>query len=235
MTSNILIFIILVILLGYIIFLHIQLTRKNIFIETTVRRLSEIESNWSAEEMMKFLREIRRNKQYSSFFSDKLFDEKPMKFLLSEERNSRIFIHYTRMKEDAENILKTGFIFADSFYKTAQPVTSDRLDILIKHNTRKSFGDYLIVLSISDKLFHHYASILDKENLKEYSVENLLTETPPFINDNGDLTYQLSKRFVKGYINHQTGEIVANPEFNPANDSPAFENNINIIKSGQIK
>lgn len=233
MIFNILIFIVIIILLGYIVFLHIQLTRKNIFIESTIRRLSEIESNWSAEEMMKFLREIRKNKQYSSFFTDRLFDEKPMKFLLADEGNSRIFIHYTRMKEDAENILKTGFMFADSFYKTAQPVTNDRLDILIKHNTRKSFGDYLIVISISDKLFHHYASILDREGLKDFSVENLLTESPPFINDNGDLTYKLSNRFVKGYINHQTGEIVANPHFNPASDSPAFEDNITNLRSGK--
>jgi hypothetical protein len=234
MTTQILVVSFIVALLGYIIFLHIKLAKKNIFIESTVKRLSGIENSWSAEEMMRFLREIRKVSHYSSFFTDKLFEEKPMGFLLENLNNSRIYVHYTKDEIDARNIIKEGFRFADSFYKTALPVSDDRLDLLIKHNGRKSFGNYLVILCFSDQIFEYYAAELDREGLKEYSVENVLTETPPSRNENADVIYQLSNRFVKGYINHQTGEITINPDFNPAYNSQLFENNLDRLK-GKIK
>jgi len=229
MITEILIFIFIALLLGYIVFLHIQLAKKNIFIESTVNRLSGIEKNWSAEEMMRFLHEIRKISHYSSFFTDKLFEDKPLGFLLENHKNSKIYIHYTKEEGDAINILKEGFMFADSFYKTALPVSDDRLDLLIKHNGRKSFGDYTIILCMADRIFNHYSAELDKLGQKGYSVENVLTETPAFRNENADMVYCLSNRFVKGYINHQTGEVRPNPEFNPLYDSPAFAKNLEIL------
>jgi hypothetical protein len=62
-------------------------------------------------------------------------------------------------------------------------------------------------------------------------VENILTERVPLKNENDDLIYQLSNRFVKGYINHQTGEIIRNPDYNPSYDTSAFINNLDILKS----
>ena len=94
--------VVIVLLLGYIIYLNIKLAKKTLFIESTVRRLSGIEKNWSTDEMMKFLQEIRKISHYSSFFTDKLFDEQPLGFLLEDEMNSKIFIHYTREEEGHE-------------------------------------------------------------------------------------------------------------------------------------
>lgn len=230
-TTEVLILILIVLLLGYIVFLHIQLAKKNILIESTVKRLSGIEKSWSAEEMMRFLHEIRKISHYSSFFTDKLFEDKPLGFLLENQKNSRIYIHYTKEESDARNIVKEGFMFADSFYKTALPVYDDKLDLLIKHNGRKSFGDYLIILCFADRIFDHYSAELDKYDLKGYSVENILTETPPFKNENADIIYRLSSRYVKGYINHQTGEIIPNPEFNPLYDSSTFEKNLELLRN----
>jgi hypothetical protein len=231
MTTEILIGIIIVMLLGYIIFLHLQLAKRNIFIESTVKRLSGIEKSWSAEEMMKFLHEMRKVGHYSSFYTGKLFEEKPLRFLLENQKESKIYIHYTKEESDAWNILKEGFLFADSFYKTALPVSEDRLDLLIKHNGRKSFGDYLIIICLADRIFEHYSAELDRYGLKGYSVENVLTETPPFINDNADIVYRLSNKFVKGFINHQTGKILVNPDYNPLYDSPEFEKNLELLKN----
>ncbi|MDQ1332922.1 MAG: hypothetical protein QG576_957 [Bacteroidota bacterium] len=229
MATEILFFIFIALLLGYIVFLHIQLAKKNIFIESTVKRLSGIDKSWSAEEMMKFLHEIRKIRYYSSFFTDKLFEDKPLGFLLENNKNSRIFIHYTKEEQDAVNIIKEGFLFADSFYKTALPVSDDKLDLLMKHNGRKLFGNYMIILCFADRIFTHYSEELDKFGLKGFSVENLLTEAPPFRNENADIVYCLSNRFVKGYINHQTGAIMQNPEFNPLYDSPAFKKNLELL------
>jgi hypothetical protein len=234
MVTEILVVVFIAALLGYIIFLHIQLAKKNIFIESTVRRLSGIEKSWNAEEMMRFLLEMKKVSYYSSFFTDKLFEEKPMRFLLENEKDVKIYIHYTKEENDAKNILKEGFRFADSFYKTALPVTNDKLDLLIKHNGRKSFGKYLIILCLSDKIVDHYSAELNKKGLKSYFVENVLTVAPPFRNENADIVYQLSNKFVKGFINYQTGEITRNPDYDPLYDSPVFEKNLELLKQKNL-
>ena len=230
MASDFLLIILIVLLLGYIIYLHILLTKKNIFIESTVKRLSGIEKNWSSEEVNRFMHEIRKVHNYSSFFNDKLFEEKPLKFLLENKNNSRIFIHYTKEEAVAKRILNDGFLYADSFYKTALPVTNDRLDLLIKHNSRKSFGDYLMIISISDKVFDHYSAELDRVGLNGIAVENILTEADTSLNENGDIVYLLPNYYVKGFINHQTGEVIANHAFNPSYDSSSFSRNLELLR-----
>jgi hypothetical protein len=231
MATEFIIVVFIVLLLGYIIYLHIQLAKRNLYIESTINRLSEIEKNLSPEQMRQFLNEIRKTQRYSSFFTEKLFEEKPLHFLLGDAGDSRIFIHYTKEQVDADNIIKEGFRFADSFYKTALSVSRDRLDLLVKHNSRKSFGDYLIILCISDKIFNRYADLLEKHGLKTFAVENVLTEISPCRNENSDLIYLLPNKFVKGYINHQSGEITVNPEYNPVFDSPVFENNLQMLNN----
>jgi hypothetical protein len=234
MVTEILVVLFIAALLGYIVFLHIQLAKKNIFIESTIKRLSGTEKSLKTEEMMRFLHEIEKVGYYSSFFTDKLFEEIPMQFLLENEKDVKIYIHYTKEEKDARNILKEGFRFADSFYKTALPVTNDKLDLLIKHNSRKSFGNYLIILCLSDKIVNHYSAELNEKGLKSYSVENVLTVAPPFRNENADIVYQLSNKFVKGFINYQTGEITRNPDYDPLYDSPVFEKNLELLKQKNL-
>jgi hypothetical protein len=231
MGTDILLVILIAVLVGYIIYLHAQLVKKNLFIESTVKRLSGIEKSWSAEEMNRFLNEIRKVQHYSSFFNDKLFEEKSLNFLLENKSNSRIYIHYTKDEKVARNILIEGFRYADSFYKTALPVSNDKLDLLIKHNNRKSFGNYLMILCLSDRIIDYYSSELDRHGLKGVAVENILTESAPSRNENADTVYLLPNRYVKGFINHQTGEITTNPDFNPSYDSPAFSKNIDLLKN----
>jgi hypothetical protein len=42
--------------------------------------------------------------------------------------------------------------------------------------------------------------------------------------------YQLSSQFIKGYVNHRTGEIVKNPGFDPWYNSPGFMKNIDLLR-----
>ena len=216
-------------LIAYIIFLHIQMVRKNVFIETTVKRLTGIEKDWKMDELIKFLEEIKRLRHYSSFFEDKLFEGKTLSFILENVNDSKIYIHYTKNESDAKSILTNGFRFADSFYKTALPVTNDKLDLIIKHNNRKYFGDYLIIICISNKIINNYSSELEKACINNYFIENILTETLPVKNENSDLVFLLPEQFIKGCINHRTWEFIKNPEFDPKYDSPRFKNNIELM------
>ena len=222
--------IIIIVLSGYIIYLHLQLSKKNVFIQTTVRRLSGIEKNRSVEEMMSFLQEIQELKQFSSTFTDKLLEDSTLKFILENSKNTKCYIHYTKNETDARSIIQTGFQFVESFYKTALPVSRDKLDLKIKHNSRKFFGDFIIVICISNDVANFYSYELGKAAIPNYSFENILTETPPVKNDNSDPVYQLASQFIKGYINHRTGSIVKNPAFDPLYNSPNFLKNIELMK-----
>lgn len=230
MKAELILLLIIAALLAYIIWLQIQLVKKNHFIETTVKKLSLIEESRSMEEMMSFLEEIQKIAVYNSFFKDKFPDENSRKFILEEEKQHKVFMHYTKDEKDAHNIIENGFLFADSFYRTALQVTGDKLDFRIKHNSRKFFGDYIVIISVAGNIINHYTEALKKAGVTSFSFENVLTEIPPVKNDNGDLIFTLPTQFIKGIINHRTGDIIKNPNFNPTYNSPAFEANIKSLK-----
>ncbi|MBI5011042.1 MAG: hypothetical protein HZB98_15615, partial [Bacteroidia bacterium] len=60
--------------------------------------------------------------------------------------------------------------------------------------------------------------------------ENILTESAPLRNENGEPVYLLPHQFIKGYINHLTGEITKNPDYDPSFNSSVFEKNLLTIK-----
>jgi hypothetical protein len=231
MGLNIVLTVFIAALLGYIIYLHKELSKRDIFIKTTVKRLSGIEKNRSVDEMILFLKEIQDLSKYSSYTQDKFLDDNTLKFILENGKNIKNYIHYTRDEKDARNILRSGFDFVDSFYKTALPVTKDKLDLKMKHNSRKMYGEFIVVICISTDLAYFYTSEIEKAGIKNYSFENVLTEIPPSKNENSDLVYQLAPQFIKGYVNHKTGLIVTNPFFDPAYNSPGFLKNIELLKS----
>lgn len=215
-------------LLVYIIYLHVQLSKKNVFIETTVKKLSGIEKTKSMEEMMDLLREINKAGLYHP--PDKFPDEKTTDFILENDEKLKIYMHYTRYEADARNILKVGFRFVNSFYKTALPVNRDKLDMIIKHNSQKYYGHYMVIISISSETVRRFSAEIKKAGLKNVSFENILTEEASLRNENAEPVYILPHRFIKGYINHLTGEITRNPDYDPYYFSPAFEKNLLTLK-----
>ncbi|HAM11461.1 MAG: hypothetical protein A2X05_13035 [Bacteroidetes bacterium GWE2_41_25] len=217
-------------LLVYIIFLHLQLSKKNIFIETTVKKLAGLEKTRSLDEMMEFLKEINKAGLYQRANHDKFMEESTTDFILENEDKQKIYMHYTRDEADARNILKVGFRFVNSFYKTALPVTRDKLDMIIKHNSQKYYGHYLVIISIANDTVRKFSGEIKKAGLKNISFENVLTEELPLRNENAEPVFILPHQFIKGYINHLTGEITRNPDFDPTYISPAFEKNILTIK-----
>jgi hypothetical protein len=217
-------------LLVYIIYLHLQLSKKNVFIETTVKNLSGIEKSRSMEEMVEFLTNIKKTGLFHPFTPDKFLEEGTTDFILEDDDKLKIYMHYTRDEADAQNILKVGFRFANSFYKTALPVTRDKLDMVIKHNSQKYHGHFLIIISIAKETVKYFTAEIKKSGVKNISFENILTESTPLRNENGEPVYLLPLQYIKGYINHLTGEITKNPDYDPAYISPAFQKNILALK-----
>ncbi len=221
---------IILILLSYIIYLQIQLSKKNIFIETTLKRLSGIEKTRSIDEMTEFLKELGKTGAFNPALHDKFPDEKISNFILENDDRLKIFMHYTRYEDDARNILRQGFLFANYFHKTALQVTRDKLDMIIKHNSQKYYGHFLVVISISAGTVNKYTEEIRKSGLKNVSFENIITESPVRRNENGEPLYTLPKHFIKGYINHISGEITVNPDYNPDYISPSFDKNLLSFK-----
>jgi hypothetical protein len=231
MELKILIVIVISVLLAYIVYLHFQLSARNIFIQSSIRRLSGIEHCHSIDEMIAFLQKVQKGGRNYSGNKEKFPDDNTLKFILEDNQNLKIFVHYTKEESVAMNILQDGFKFASSFYKTALPVSIDKLDMTIKHNSRKLFGDYIIIICISSDIASFYTKELMKANIRNHSFENILTEKPPLPNDNSDLIYQLAPQYIKGFINSVSGEIIKNPAFDPYYNSPNFVKNIELLKA----
>jgi hypothetical protein len=234
-TTQTILLVVILLLAAYIIYLQIQLVRKNLVIESIARKVSGIERSLKPDELKKFLNELHNFNIRTSLIDDKLFSDKVLNFIISKDTSKRTYIHYTMDEQVALRILGEGFKFADSFYKTALPVSNDKLDLLIKHNNKKYYGDYIIVISISNELVRYYAEELENAGITNYTFENILTETPPFRNENSELIYLLPSQFIRGYVNYRSGEVITNPVFNPGYSSPGFIENINRLrKAGQL-
>ena len=230
-TSFIILLITVIILAGCTVYLNMRLVRKNMIINDIIKQITGEDRKYSPDEISRLISDLQRFNYKLNFRQSKILETKSLNFILENEADCSIYLHYTKEERDAQNILREGFRFVDSFYRTAFTVSDDRLDLLMKHNDKKFYGDYVIVICIANKLVEMYNSELEKAGIKNYSFENILTETPPVKNENADLVYLLPLKFIKGYINHRTGDIITNPGFYPGFISPGFRNNIEKLIS----
>ncbi|MDD3569196.1 MAG: hypothetical protein PHT92_12420 [Bacteroidales bacterium] len=222
---------IILLLIAYIAYLHFKLKQKENRIDSLLNQQLSLQ-NFSSREEIDFLIDRLKSFPYETLLKpNKLLDGEVQNFLFSNLDNEELFVHYTRDQEVADTICREGFQFADSFYKTAEPITNDKLDLVYKHNLRKQFGSIIVVLAFSKDIYNKYTQIIS--NVKAVvNVEQIFSTLLPELNDNLDEVYLLPAQFVKGYINIETGEIVPNLNFKPTFDSPDFEKNIRELQGG---
>lgn len=152
---------------------------------------------------------------------DYFWDEKIQQFLFENEQDQIVFLHYTFKKTSADNIIKTGFKFYD-FDKTAVKANNYPTELNYNHNIRRQFGEYVVVICFSRELYLRYLKEIDINCKVHTKVEEILSETPSYMNEDQELIYTLHHKYVKGYFNYLSKEIVANPEFDPYYDSSEF-------------
>ena len=224
-------YVLIIILCAYIIFLQFQLYKKSQLIKSMVGKLTKLEKEWDTDHVLNLLEKLRLLSSETTLKRDKLFDDSVMKFLFSNEKESKIFVHYTKDESVAKKIFEEGFMFVDSFEKTAEQIINDSVDLTYKHNVRKYYGKYIIIISISNNIYNKYDEELKVINKPNTQVEQILTDITPCFNDNTDEVFTLSKHFIKGYVNYETGEIAVNPNFNSNYNSEAFLSNLNRLKA----
>jgi len=151
-------------------------------------------------------------------------------FIFENSQDLIIFLHYTCSKDVADQIINTGFRFYD-FDKSAKEAKNQATEINYFHYLHKQFGDYIVVISISRKLYYYYLEKINSINSSITRVEEILSEVPTTINDNSDIVYTLHNKYIKGYFNYYTKEIVHNKAFDPNFNSEEFIQNIKKAKS----
>jgi len=216
-------FFILLLIIG---FLCIQLVRKNLFIQAILSNLNISKSKHQKEEILTLLSKVQMLDFPKILTRDHFYDKEILNYFFEEEKSQFIFLHYTMEESVAKKILQEGFQFRYSFYKTADKIRKDELDLIYRHNRNKHYGKFVIVISISKKIYQQYEVACNQSKEPNRPVEQLLTESIPFLDENQDKVFTLSKKFIKGYINYVTGTIMNNPDFYPDYDSEIFKRNL---------
>jgi hypothetical protein len=177
----------------------------------------------------KFRETVGHGKKKSKFKSDKFFSSAIRDFIFEEDENSKIFLHYTSEKRIAEKIVQEGFRFTSSFDKTATEIKNDTIDLNYNHYLRKPFGEHVIVICISKRLYRKYFNLLNQGIYVDIRVEELLCESPFRISEEQEKVFTIHKNFIKGYFNYYEGNIVKNQTYNSEYDCPQFEKNLNLL------
>lgn len=227
-----LLFIILIVIIG---FLYFKLKEKNKYIQLFHEKLKIRDPEIKKEELSDILSKLKIVELKKIITKDKFFDENILNYIFKNSSDKKVFLHYTQDKPVALKICEEGFQFRYSFYKTAYLITQDKLDLIYTHSRSKYFGKNVIIISISSKIYDHYSKELKRISPPETFVEQILTEAPPFHDENNDVVYVLSNKFVKGYFNYETGKIISNPEFKPDYDCENFKKNLTRLENAYSK
>ncbi|MFP4555511.1 MAG: hypothetical protein ACLFNU_01460 [Bacteroidales bacterium] len=221
--------IIIFVLIVYTGFLHFLLFRKNQLIESLLRSKTTLEDLIAKEGVDEFIRRVKKIEPSVSPQKTKFFEQDSQQFILENEDNQVVFIHYTKDENTAKQICNEGFRFSESFHKTAESITGDKLDLTYKHYLRKSFGRYVVVIAISKQIYDYYIKTITQTN-KILNVEQLLSQDISSESDDSDETYILPKQYIKGYINTDTAQTFFNNDFNPNYNPPYVKQNLDNIK-----
>jgi hypothetical protein len=136
-----------------------------------------------------------------------------MNFIFDQEKEMYVYLHYTKLEIVANRILETGFQFKESFHKTAINITKDPTLIMHNHLSYKYYGKYIMIICLPVKDVEALYEKLEHTEAKRVVVENLISEKVENT-DNEDI-YLLPSKYVKGYINYESEEIVANQNYSP--------------------
>ncbi|MFZ5939911.1 MAG: hypothetical protein ACOYXB_05005 [Bacteroidota bacterium] len=221
-------YILIILLAAYIVYLNIQLARKNIFIESITVRLFGTSRKLKQSEILELLRNLQFVNLDHFFRKDKFLDERIQDFILQDPVETVLYVRYFSRKSEVEHTLGHGFRFVDSFHHDLENIGKDKLDLVYKHNMRKNQGEYLVIIGIARELFHRYDEVLALQKMRHFSIEHILS-SPCNASGEPDDIYLLPLQFVKGYVNYNTGEVYRNPQYNPEFCPDDFEKNIDRL------
>ena len=154
----------------YIIYLQLQIAKKNNLLKSFYAKVDKPESKLEKKDIIRFLENIK-NPEFSGVVTkDRLLDKKIRNFLFENDDDIKLFLHYTASEDVANKILKEGFHFVNSFYKTAEYIYNDELYLVHRHHEHKQFGKYVILICISKDIYNRSSNKLSNIKSKNIAV-----------------------------------------------------------------
>ncbi|MBE0674673.1 MAG: hypothetical protein IH591_08440 [Bacteroidales bacterium] len=125
-----------------------------------------------------------------------------------------VFLHNTRDSDIAARILSEGFIFENQLSHTTDRVNpAEQIEIAYFLFQRKDYGPFTIVIAIPKKIYNLYTKY---SNQFDMSIEELITKSKPWVNDNEEMTFVLPPEHIAGYFDNESLEFLSNKLFNPS-------------------
>lgn len=146
-----------------------------------------------------------------------------MDFLSVADDSLYILTHCTKDEVIADHIIKEGFEYSNTLHFTTDEMINDDIYVNYWLKQREHYGNSTVVICISKKIYKKY---MELSKIHKMDYEYILSDIPPYCNDDGDMIYLLSKHYIKGYFNNKTEEMVYNIKFDPLYDSPQYLRNI---------
>ena len=136
--------------------------------------------------------------------------------ILAEYGNCYFFLHNTKEKSIADNIISEGFIFENQLPHSTDRVNPlEPIEVTYFLFQRKDYGAYTMIIAIPKVIYDRYTLI---SNLNDIGIEDVMTTVKPYYGENDELIYRISPRHILGYFNNRTSELVKNELWDPSFD-----------------
>jgi hypothetical protein len=139
------------------------------------------------------------------------------------------YTHRTENKEVALKITKEGLRFSDSFQKTTDLLLNDPVHIRYWQNLRKEYGQYTVIIGISNGLIRIYQNLMNTMPKCNYEVQQILTDEDPFNDEESEEIFTVPVQFIKGFWDGEEKKGIYNLHFDPRYESPKFKRNIDNL------
>lgn len=144
---------------------------------------------------------------------------------LKKFKDCYFFLHNTKEFDIVQNIINEGFIFENQLSHSTDRVNpNEPIEITYFLSQRKDYGPYTVVIAIPKRIYEFYSAV---SNLNDINIEEVLTITQPYFNENDELMYTVSPKHILGYFSLETSQFFQNMNWDP------LFNNCNTKRCGK--
>jgi hypothetical protein len=140
--------------------------------------------------------------------------------ILKSFKDCCFFLHNTKEYSVAERILNEGFVFESRLSRSTDRINpEDPVEVTYFMFLRKDYGLYTIIISFPRIIYEMYTEISRNNDVR---LEEVLSDSNPYVGDNDELIYTLSPKHILGYFNINTSEFHQNRRWDPLYSSNNF-------------